>query len=92
MKARQQSLHDEGWQSGAGKEGDTQKLNDVRVAEGAHQLTFPHELGRGSSNLGRGDLGAIQKDVVDLFGGADGSRHGRLLHAAVGSGADSDTS
>ena len=27
---------------------------------------------------------------MDLLGGADGSRHGHLLHAAVGSGADSD--
>ena len=29
---------------------------------------------------------------MDFFGGADGSRHGHLLHAAVGSGADSDAS
>ena len=36
MKARQQSLHDEGGQLRAGKEGDAQKLDDVPVAEGAH--------------------------------------------------------
>ena len=49
MKARQQSLHDERWQSRARNEGDTKKLYDVRVAESAHQLTFPYELGRGFS-------------------------------------------
>ena len=92
MKARQQSLHDEGWQSRAGKETHAQKLDDVRVAEGAHQLTFPHELGGRLADLGRRDLGAVQEHFVDLFGGADGSRHGHLLHAAVGSCADSDTS
>ena len=92
MKTRQQSLHDEGRQSRPGKEGDAQKFDDIRVAEGAHKLTFPHELGRGSADLGRGDLGAVQEDVVDLLCGADGSRHGYLLHAAIGSGADSDAS
>ena len=83
MKARQQSLHDEGWQSGAGKETHAEKLDDVRVAEGAHYLAFFHEL--------RLNEGRVQETVVDLFGGADGSRHGHLLHAAVGSCADCGT-
>ena len=78
MKARQQSLHDEGWQSRAGKEGDAQKLDDVRVAEGAHKLTFPHELGR--------SLGFSQKWVDGFGGGAHRNDH--LLHFAVGSATD----
>ena len=92
MKARQQSLHYEGWQSRAGKETQAQKLDDVRVAEGAHQLAFPHELGRGLADCCDRDLGCIQEEIVDLFGGADGSRHSHLLHAAVGSCADCGTS
>ena len=88
MKTRQQSLHDEGWQSRAGKESDAQKLDDVRVAEGAHQLTFPHELGCGSADSAARDLSRVMEEVVDLFGCADGSRYGHLLHGAIGSGAD----
>ena len=53
MKTRQQSLHDEGGQSRAGEEGDAQKLDDVRVAYGAHQLALSHELGRGLGQLVR---------------------------------------
>ena len=78
MKARQQSLHDEGWQSRARKEGDAQKLDDVRVAEGAHKLTFPHELGR--------SLGFSQKNVDGFGGGAH--RNDNLLHFAIGPAAD----
>ena len=62
MKTRQQSLHDEGGQSRAGKEGDAQKLDDVRVEECAHQLALTHELTRG---LGQTSL----QDGVDGFGG-----------------------
>ena len=40
MKARQQSLHDQGWQSGAGQETHAEKLDDVRVAERAHYSAF----------------------------------------------------
>ena len=67
-----------------GKKHYAKKLDDVRVAERAHYLAFFHELRR---NEGR-----VQEKVVDLFGGADGSGHGHLLHAAVGSCADSNTS
>ena len=38
-------------QSRAGEEGDAQKLDDVRVAYGAHQLALSHELGRGLGQL-----------------------------------------
>ena len=61
------------------------------MADSTHQLTFPHELGRGSADLSRGDLGAVQEYVMNSFGGADGSRHGHLLHATIRSGADFDT-
>ena len=88
MKTRQQSLHDEGGQSRAGKEGDAHKLDDVRVAEGTHQLALSHELISGSANLGSRDLGAVQEDVMDLLGGADGSGNSHFLHAAVGSSPD----
>ena len=37
VQIREQSLHDEGGQSRAWKKGETQKLDDVRMAEGAHQ-------------------------------------------------------
>ena len=78
MKIRQQSLHDEGWQSRAGEKGDAQKLDDVRVAEVAHQLTFPRELGRG--------FGFSQKGVNGFRGGAHRNDH--LLDLAVGPAAD----
>ena len=65
MKTRQQSLHDEGGQSRAGEEGDAQKLDDVRLAYGAHQLALSHELGRGLGQLVRPSM----QDGVDCFGG-----------------------
>ena len=92
MKARQQSLHDEGWQSGAGKETHAEKLDDVRVAERAHYSAFLHELRCGLADSGGRNVCRIQEKVVDLFGGADGSGHDHLLHAAVGSCADCGTS
>ena len=76
MKTRQQSFHDEGGQSRAWKEGDAQKLDDVRVAEGAHELALSHELTRGLGNT------SLQ-DGVDGFGGC-GHRESHLVHCAVG--------
>ena len=76
MKTRQQSLHDEGGQSRAGKGGDTQKLDYVWVVEGAHQLALPHELARG---FGQTSL----QDGVDGFGGG-GHRESHLFHCAIG--------
>ena len=68
-----------------------QELHDVRVAEGAHQLTFPHKLDRRFVDFVIRNLGAVLEDVVDLFsGGAYRYRH--LLHAAVGSSTDSSAS
>ena len=78
-------------QSRALKEAYAQELHDVWVAEGAHQLTFPHKLGRRLVDFVIRNLGAVLKDVVDLFNcGAYRYRH--LLHAAVGSSADSSAS
>ena len=87
MKTRQQSLHDEGGQSRAGEEGDPQKLDDVRVAYGAHQLALSHELGRGLGQLIRPSM----QDGVDCFGGGfHGKDH--LLHLAIGAAANGSTS
>ena len=44
VKASHQSLHNKRRQSRAGKETHTQELDDVRMAEGAHQLTFSYKL------------------------------------------------
>ena len=91
MKARQESLHDEGWQSRTGKEGDAQKLDDVRVAEGAHKLTFSYELGDGFGQFGSRCPIPFLQDGVDGFGGG-AHRNDYLLHFAVGSAADSGAS
>ena len=91
MKARQESLHDEGWQSRTGKEGDAQKLDDVRVAEGAHKLTFSHELGDGFGQFGSRCTIPFLQDGVDGFGGG-AHRNDYLFHFAVGSAADSGSS
>ena len=91
MKARQQSLHNKGWQSRAGKEGDAQKLDDVRVAEGAHKLTFPHELGDGFGQFcSRCPIPFLQEGVDGFSGGAH--RNDNLFHFAVGPATDFDAS
>ena len=91
MKTRQQSLHDEGWHSRVGKESDAQKLDDVRVAEGAHKLTFSHELGRCFRLFAsRSPLSPLQEGVDCFRCGADTNDH--LLHFSVGSAADFVTS
>ena len=87
MKTRQQSLHDEGGQSRAGEEGDAQKLDDVRVAYGAHQLALSHELGRGLGQLVRPSM----QDGVDCFGGGFHGK-GHLLHLAISPAANGSTS
>ena len=84
MKTRQQSLHDEGGQSRAGEEGDAQKLDDVRVAYGAHQLALSHE------RLGQLVRPSMQ-DGVDCFGGGFHGK-GHLLHLAIGPAANGSTS
>ena len=86
MKTRQQPLRDDadGWQSRAGKESDAQKLDDVRVVEGAHQLTFSHELRRG---LGVPYIPFLEEGV-HCFGGANGSRYHHFFHSAVSLTAD----
>ena len=90
MKTRQQSLHDEGWQSRAGKESDAKKLDDVRVAEGTHKLAFPHELGRGLRQFGGRCIPFLQEGVYSFGGGAHRNDH--FFHFAVGSAADSGSS
>ena len=72
------------------KEAHAQELDDVRVAEGAHQLTFPHELGYGLGKLAA-DFVSLLQNVVDGF---SGRRHGygHLLHDAVGPATNSNVS
>ena len=79
MKANQQSLHDESWPSRAGKEGDAQKLDDVLVAEGAHQLTFFYKP---FFCLGWFLLVAILQHGVDSFRSGP---HYHFLYFSVGS-------
>ena len=71
----------------AGKEGDAQKLDDVRVAEGAHQLALPHELARRLWLI----EGTSLQDWVDGFGGG-GHRESHLVHCAIGPSANVDPS
>ena len=91
MKTRQQSR--------AGKEGDAQKLDDVRVAEGAHKPAFTHELrfyylAPDSADAVRGNACGVHDEeiVVELFRDTDGSRHGHFPYSAEGSAADLDAS
>ena len=93
VKATQQSLHNKCWQSRARKETHTQELYDVRMAEGAHQLTFSYKLcGRSTDSGAIRNLSSVLKKVVDLFSGADSSRYGHLLDTAVGSRSYSNAS
>ena len=91
MKARQQTLHYQRRQSRSLEEAHSQKLDNVRVAEGAHQLTFLYKLGRRPTNFILRDLGTVLEDVVDLFSSST-YRYRHLVDAAVGSGADSSAS
>ena len=84
MKTCQQSLHDEGGQSRAVKKANAQKLGDVGVAKGAHQLALSHEFAR---DLGQTSL----QDGVDGFGGG-GHRESHLVHCAIGPSTDVDPS
>ena len=86
MKTRQQPLHDEGGKSRAGKEGDAQKLDDVRVTKCAHQLALPHELARGLGQIFDSPVTLLQEGV-DGFGGG-GHRESHLVHSAIVPSAD----
>ena len=65
------------------QEDHAQKLDDVRVAEGAHQLTLSHELRRRFLDAFVRRLFRVLEKVVHLLGSAHGSGNGHLLHAAV---------
>ena len=75
MKASEQPLHDESGQPRAGEEVHSQKLHDIGMVEGAHQLQFFRELSR--------DFGTVNQKVVDSLGSST-ERYGHLLDAAVG--------
>ena len=91
MKTRQQSLHDEGGQSRAGEEGDAQKLDDVRVAYGAHQLALSHELGHGLGQLVRRAVVSFLQDGEECFGGGSHGK-GHLFNPTVRPTSDSGAS
>ena len=84
VEAGQELLHDQRWHSRAGQEAHAQELDDVRVAEGAHQLTLSHELARRPLDPFRRRSSGVLEEVVYFFGGAHGSGYGHLLHAAIG--------
>ena len=87
VKARQQLLHDQRGHSAALQEAHAEKLDDVRVAEGAHQLTFPHELARRSLDAFSRHLARVLEEIVYFLGRTHGAWYGHLLHAAIGTGA-----
>ena len=62
------------------------------MAECAHQSTFSYKLRCRSTDNDSRDLDSVMEKVVDLFSGADGSRYGLFLNAAVGSSTDSSAS
>ena len=68
----------------AGQEANAQELDDVRVAEGAHQLTLSHELARRPLDPFRRRSSGVLEEVVYFLGGAHGSGYGHLLHATIG--------
>ena len=83
VETRHQLLHDQCGHPRAGQETHAQKLDDVRVAEGAHQLALPHELARRLLDALARHLPRVLEEVVDLLCGAHCSRNGYLLYAAV---------
>ena len=90
VKISQQFLHDEGGQSRSGKESDAQKVDDVRVAEGAHQLALPHELASGLGQIPDCPVALLQESVYGFGGG--GHRKSHLVHSAIGHSADPGSS
>ena len=72
VETGRQLLHHQRRHPRAGQETHAQKLDDVRVAEGAHQLTLSHELARRFLDAFARHLSRVLEKVVDLLGGAHG--------------------
>ena len=89
VETGRQLLHDQRRHPRAWQETHAQELDNVRVAKGAHQLTLSHELVRRFLDAFARHLPRVLEKVVDLLGGAHGSRNGHLLHAAVRARPDS---
>ena len=83
VETRHQLLHDQCGHPRVGQETNAQKLDDVRVAEGAHQLALPHELARRLLDALARYLIRVQEEFVDLLCGAHCSRNGYFLYAAI---------
>ncbi|CAI8020823.1 hypothetical protein GBAR_LOCUS12416, partial [Geodia barretti] len=83
VETGRQLLHDKRRHPRAGQETHAKELDDVRVAEGAHQLTLSRELLPRFLDAFARHLPRVLEKVVDLLGGAHGSWNCHLLHAAV---------
>ena len=89
VETGRQLFHNQLRHSRAGQETHAQELDDMRVAEGAHQLTLSHEPARRFLDAFARYLSRVLEKVVDLLGGAHGSGNDHLLHAAVRARPDS---
>ena len=89
VETGRQLLHDQRRHRRAGQETHAQKLDDVRVAEGAHQLTLSHELRRRFLDAFARHLSRVLEEIMNFLGGAHGSGNGHLLYAAVRTRPDS---
>ena len=88
VETGRQLLQDQRRQPRTGQETHAKKLDNVRVAEGIHQLTLPHKLARFFIDALAWHLSVLEK-VVDLLGSAHGSGNSNLLHTAVPARPDS---
>ena len=89
VETGRQLLHDQSRHQRAGQETHAQELDDVRVAEGAHQPALSHELCRRFLDAFTRHFSRILEKVMNLLGGAHGSQNIHLLHATVRSRPDS---
>ena len=89
VETGRQLLHDQSRHPRAGQETHAQELDDVRVAEGAHQPALSHELCRRFLDAFARHLSRILEKGVNRLGGTHGSQNIHLLHATVRPGPDS---
>ena len=91
METSMHFLHHDGWQLFTWEERDTQKLNEVWVMEGTHELALRHELCHCLGSLAVGKR-VLLKGVVDLFSSTYCSRYLNLIHYAIRSSTYIDAS
>ena len=83
VKTFQEVSHHQRRHSRARQEAYAKELDDVWVAEGAHQLTFSHELARCFLYAFARHLGGVLEEVVYFLSGTHGSRYGYFLYATI---------